>query len=75
MNEIIGGVLRDVRHAARLTLSEVEERSGGAINKSRLASYERGNREIKVDTLIALAPIYGTTPTDLLRLIQAGVAA
>ncbi len=59
----VGERLRSFRTARDISRESAAEQLG--ISKRTLASYERGEREITVPTIIKLAEIYRTTYTDL----------
>jgi len=57
----LGLALRDARDAARLTLREAEQRTGGELRASTISSYERGIRVVPPERLALLASTYGLT--------------
>lgn len=59
INEAVAAQLRAERAIARLTMDEVAAR--GVVSKSTLVRYEKGEREIPVSAVAALAEIYGIT--------------
>jgi len=77
--ERIGGTLRAVRLERKLSLREVEERShifaqergdySYRISASSLGRLEQGEHKLTVNTLLALAHIYGLQPEYLFRSI------
>lgn len=54
----VGGRLRAIRQAQALSLSDVEERSGGRWSASAVGAYERGFRNLSLPRLKALADFY-----------------
>jgi transcriptional regulator with XRE-family HTH domain len=54
----VGQRLRAIRQAQALSLSEVEERSGGRWSASAVGAYERGFRNLSLPRLKALADFY-----------------
>src|SRR5437660_6150716 len=62
---LVGQRLRVVRQQRRLTLHEVDERSGGEFKASALGAYGRGERIISVLRLKRLAEFY-RVPIDQL---------
>lgn len=64
INQAVASQLRAERAIARLTMDEVASR--GAISKSTLVRYEKGEREIPVSAVAALAEIYGTSARQVL---------
>jgi transcriptional regulator with XRE-family HTH domain len=54
-----GSVLREIRTGRSLSLRQVTVRSGGRFKPSSIASYERGERQISLERLFALADVYG----------------
>lgn len=54
-----GSVLREIRVGRSLSLRQVTVRSGGRFKPSSIASYERGERQISLERLFALADVYG----------------
>jgi transcriptional regulator with XRE-family HTH domain len=64
--QLIGDRLRRIRHQQRLSLAEVEQRSGGEWKAVVVGAYERGDRSITVARLARLAGFYGVPLADLL---------
>lgn len=64
-----GQVLRQVREARSLSLRQVTVRSGGRFKPSSVASYERGERQISLERLFALAKVYGVAPERIVAAI------
>lgn len=62
----LGERLRNVRQQQRLSLHDVEERSGGALKASVLGAYERGERAVSVARLRALSDFYRVPVGSLL---------
>ena len=54
----VGERLRAVRRERRLSLQDVEARSGQEFKASIVGAYERGERELSVGRLIGLAELY-----------------
>jgi transcriptional regulator with XRE-family HTH domain len=65
----VGGVLRDVRTGRKLSLRQVAIRSGGRFKPSSVASYERGERQLSLERLFALAEVYGVEPERVVAVI------
>jgi transcriptional regulator with XRE-family HTH domain len=63
---LIGDRLRRIRHQQRLSLADVEHRSGGEWKAVVVGAYERGDRAITVARLARLADFYGVPLADLL---------
>jgi transcriptional regulator with XRE-family HTH domain len=63
---LIGDRLRRIRHQQRLSLADVEQRSGGEWKAVVVGAYERGDRAITVARLARLADFYGVPLADLL---------
>jgi transcriptional regulator with XRE-family HTH domain len=49
--------LRQIRTGRSLSLRQVTVRSGGRFKPSSIASYERGERQISLERLFALAHV------------------
>jgi transcriptional regulator with XRE-family HTH domain len=64
-----GEVLRQIRVARSLSLRQVTVRSGGRFKPSSVASYERGERQISLERLFALAGVYGVAPERIVAAI------
>jgi transcriptional regulator with XRE-family HTH domain len=64
-----GDVLRQVRTGRSLSLRQVTVRSGGRFKPSSVASYERGERQISLERLFALADVYGVSPERIVAAI------
>lgn len=62
----VGARLRAIRGQQRLSLQEVEARSGEEFKASVLGAYERGERAISVARLQRLARFYGVPVDQLL---------
>lgn len=62
----LGERLRNVRQQQRLSLHDVEERSGGDLKASVLGAYERGERAVSVARLRALSDFYRVPVGSLL---------
>ncbi|MFC3834217.1 helix-turn-helix domain-containing protein [Deinococcus rufus] len=62
---VFGQRLRQERHAQKLTLEDVAERSG--LNWSYVAQIERGERNIGIDNIYALAKALGI---EVIKLLQ-----
>lgn len=68
----IGQRLRHIRHQQRLSLADVEKRSGGTWKAVVVGAYERGDRTVSLSRLTALAEFYRVALADVLP--SAGVA-
>jgi transcriptional regulator with XRE-family HTH domain len=66
----IGRRLRNIRAQQRLSLVNVEQRSGGEWKAVVIGAYERGDRAITVGKLAKLAAFYGVPLVDLLPMEQ-----
>lgn len=64
-----GNVLRHVREGRSLSLRQVTVRSGGRFKPSSVASYERGERQISLERLFALADVYRVAPERIVAAI------
>ena len=64
-----GEVLRRVREGRSLSLRQVTVRSGGRFKPSSVASYERGERQISMERLFALAAVYDIAPERIVAAI------
>jgi transcriptional regulator with XRE-family HTH domain len=64
-----GSVLREVRAGRSLSLRQVTVRSGGRFKPSSIASYERGERQISLERLFALADVYGVAAERIVAAI------
>lgn len=62
----VGQRLRAIRQAQALSLSDVEERSGGRWSASAIGAYERGFRNLSLPRLKALADFYRVPVSVLL---------
>jgi transcriptional regulator with XRE-family HTH domain len=62
-------VLRQVRLGRSLSLRQVTVRSGGRFKPSSVASYERGERQISLERLFALAEVYDVAPERIVAAI------
>lgn len=62
----VGQRLRAIRQARALSLSDVEERSGGRWSASAIGAYERGFRNLSLPRLKALADFYRVPVSVLL---------
>ena len=62
--EILGTRLRDARLLNNWSLEDVNELFD--VKSSVNGAYERGERNISIDRLVALASAYGTTASELL---------
>jgi transcriptional regulator with XRE-family HTH domain len=74
-SETVGDRLRRIRHQQRLSLADVEARSGGAWKAVVVGAYERGDRSISIARLAALAGFYRVPVGDLLHEPARGRAA
>ena len=64
-----GSVLRQIRTGRSLSLRQVTVRSGGRFKPSSIASYERGERQISLERLFALADVYGVAAERIVAAI------
>src|SRR5689334_24599878 len=62
----VGRRLRAIRRQQRLSLEEVEHRSGGKWSASAIGAYERGYRILSLTRLKELANFYGVPMSVLL---------
>jgi transcriptional regulator with XRE-family HTH domain len=62
-------VLRRIRAGRSLSLRQVTVRSGGRFKPSSIASYERGERQISLERLFALAEVYDVPPERIVAAI------
>lgn len=62
----IGRVLRRLRNDRGLSLRQVAGFSEGRFTPTTIAGYERGERSISVERIVALARLYGTPAERLL---------
>jgi transcriptional regulator with XRE-family HTH domain len=54
-----------------MSLRQVNVRSGGMFKPSTVASYERGERQISLERLFALADVYAVAPEHIVATITA----
>ena len=66
---VAGRVLRHVRVGRSLSLRQVTVKSGGRFKPSSVASYERGERQISLERLFALASVYEIEPERVVAAI------
>lgn len=62
----MGKRLADIREWRGLSQADVEKITGGQFKKSRLGMWERGERNMNVIDLAALALVLGVTPESIL---------
>ena len=62
----VGRRLRAIRRARRMSLDEVERRSGGRWSASAIGAYERGSRNLSLPRLRELAEFYDIPMSALL---------
>ena len=62
-------MLRQIRTGRSLSLRQVTVRSGGRFKPSSIASYERGERQISLERLFALADVYGVAAERIVAAI------
>jgi transcriptional regulator with XRE-family HTH domain len=62
----VGQRLRAIRRQRRLSLDDVERRSGGRWSASAIGAYERGFRNLSLPRLRELAEFYGVPMSTLL---------
>ena len=60
LSKEIGERLRGTRKGAGLSLSQLAERTGGRLSKSRISNYEQGLRRMGVEEARELAAALGT---------------
>ncbi|MGH3402005.1 MAG: helix-turn-helix domain-containing protein [Streptosporangiaceae bacterium] len=60
------GCLQAARRARRLSLADVSALSGGRLRPGAVGSYERGDRDITMSHLAALAALYGVPVASLI---------
>ena len=65
-SERLGDYLRELRNRKRLTLREVQERSGAS--GSYLSQVEQGKRHPSAELLRKIAPTYGASVRELLTM-------
>lgn len=61
----MGGILAEARHVVGLSLEQVDELTGGAVNARVLCAIERGRRRVADAELAVLTRIYGLDPASL----------
>jgi transcriptional regulator with XRE-family HTH domain len=66
----IGTRLRAARHAQELSLSELSERTGGELSKSRISNYEQGLRRMGIEEARALAAALGSVSATYLLCLE-----
>lgn len=69
----LGALLTEARLSARLSREDVAARSQGRFAGGALRMWERGDRNITVDRLAALAGIYGIDPAQIIARAEWGV--
>lgn len=62
----LGKALRRAREERGLSLRDASRRSAGRFTPSGIAGYERGERRISVERLVALSEVYGVLPQRIL---------
>lgn len=62
----LGKALRRAREERGLSLRNASRRSAGRFTPSGIAGYERGERRISVERLVALSEVYGVLPQRIL---------
>lgn len=62
-----------MRLGRSLSLRQVTVRSGGRFKPSSVASYERGERQISLERLFALADVYDIAPERIVGAIAHGL--
>lgn len=60
LNIEIGQRLREARRAQKLSLSQLAERTGNTLSKSRISNYEQGIRRMGIEQAQILAQALGT---------------
>jgi transcriptional regulator with XRE-family HTH domain len=66
--------LRSARSAKGLTLSQLSERTGGLLSKSRISNYEQGIRRISVEAARDLSEAFGDVTAAYLLCIDESMA-
>ena len=66
----IGTRLRAARHAQELSLSELSERTGGELSKSRISNYEQGLRRMGIEEARSLANALGSVSATYLLCLE-----
>ncbi|MEX2420452.1 MAG: helix-turn-helix transcriptional regulator [Actinomycetota bacterium] len=66
MTNALGKALRRAREERGLSLRDASRRSAGRFTPSGIAGYERGERRISVERLVALSEVYGVLPQRIL---------
>lgn len=66
LRRAIGALLREARTRRGWSLAKAAQESGHAFPAVVIGSYERGDRAITADRLIALGELYGVPAADLL---------
>lgn len=61
----LGARIRDLRNALNISQEELAERAG--LHRTYVGAVERGERNISLDNILALASALGVTASDLLR--------
>ena len=62
----IGLRLREARHAEKLSLGALSDRTGGALSRSRISNYEQGIRRLGLEEARMLARALGTVSATYL---------
>lgn len=62
----VGAKLREVRQRLGLSLTDVEQKSGGIWKAVVVGSYERADRAVTIARLAALCAFYGVPVSDVL---------
>lgn len=68
MDMQFGTVLKQIRETKGLTQAEVARHFGHGANW--LCRIERGERKLKVQTLVKLCKIYGVSPEEIFKLVE-----
>jgi len=63
IRQVLGGVLRARREAARRTLSEIAAEAG--LSPAHLSEVERGRKEVSIERLVAVAHALNLRPGDV----------
>src|SRR5215471_4610383 len=63
IRQVLGGVLRARREAARRTLSEIAAEAG--LSPAHLSEVERGRKEVSIERLVAVAHALDIRPADV----------
>jgi transcriptional regulator with XRE-family HTH domain len=68
---VAGTIFRQLRASRGISLRQVNVLSDGLFKPSTIASYERGDRQISLERLFALADVYEVAPERIVAAIAA----